>query len=376
MHLALLILGWVFGVLLVVVGALLMFTGNPLMGIPLVLIAVLILPPLRAVEEHLLREPLVWWVRGIAVVVLLAAFYAVIFIGMIGQTSIYASPEVEARLMTLYDEAMASWPVPYENRYVETEYGSMHVVVCGPEDAPPLLLVHASGVAAFSWRPNVAALSRSRRIYAVDLFGEANRTRIDEIGHLPETGPQAATLLATVLDTLGVERADVVGASIGGFVSLNLAIHHPERVARLALLCPMGLAPTGRTVAIMTLATMFPVGPLQDWAAKWALGDSPETEELSGEWFRVMMGGVVPKPTMPRVLSSEELASIKTPTLLILGRNDGVVDADAASAQAGSIPDLEVIVLDGGHLIGVDHAEDCNEMLSEFLDRNPVSGSL
>ncbi len=47
--------------------------------------------------------------------------------------------------MEIYDEKMMEWPIPYEDIFVDTEYGKVHVIASGPEDAPPMLLVACFG---------------------------------------------------------------------------------------------------------------------------------------------------------------------------------------------------------------------------------------
>jgi len=57
--------------------------------------------------------------------------------------------------MDIYNEKLTEWPVPYESVFLDTSYGKVHVIESGPTDAPPLLLIHASAVAGWSWLDNV-----------------------------------------------------------------------------------------------------------------------------------------------------------------------------------------------------------------------------
>jgi len=61
-------------------------------------------------------------------------------------TSIYASPESKAKFMEIYDQKMTEWPVDYEDIFLITEYGVIHVIASGPEDAPPGLTARKSVV--------------------------------------------------------------------------------------------------------------------------------------------------------------------------------------------------------------------------------------
>ena len=64
--------------------------------------------------------------------------------------SIYKSPEIETKLMGIYDGKLGQWPVPYESIFLDTTYGKVHTIVSGPEDSPPAMLLHASGLSAWS----------------------------------------------------------------------------------------------------------------------------------------------------------------------------------------------------------------------------------
>ncbi len=53
--------------------------------------------------------------------------------------SIYENPEIEKKLMAIYENRMAQWPVPYESRYINSQYGKIFAIISGPEDGPPIL---------------------------------------------------------------------------------------------------------------------------------------------------------------------------------------------------------------------------------------------
>ncbi|HEX5830854.1 MAG TPA: alpha/beta fold hydrolase [Gemmatimonadaceae bacterium] len=115
----------------------------------------------------------------------------------------------------------------------------VRVVEAGPTEGVPVVLVHGWACSAYSFRHTIPALAAAgRRVVAVDL-----------LGHGLSDKPLAASLysahgltsyLVAVLDALEVPRADLVGHSLGGGLALRLALHHPERVRRLAALSPVG----------------------------------------------------------------------------------------------------------------------------------------
>ncbi len=97
----------------------------------------------------------------------------------------------------------------------------------------PLLLLHGFTGSARTWEPFLPAWSATRRAIAVDLLGHGGSDSPAD----PEryTMPRCVAVLVAVLDRFGLERADVLGYSMGGRVALHLAAAHPERIGALVL---------------------------------------------------------------------------------------------------------------------------------------------
>lgn len=119
-----------------------------------------------------------------------------------------------------------------EHHSVEANGIRIHVVTAGPPDGEPVLLIHGFPETWYEWRKTIPALEDGYRLIAPDTrgFGRSDK---------PE-GPYDRAMLADdmlgVLDSLGVERAAVVGHDWGGIIGFKMAIDHPERTTRLALL--------------------------------------------------------------------------------------------------------------------------------------------
>lgn len=105
----------------------------------------------------------------------------------------------------------------------------IHYVVAG--DGPPVLLIPGLGMSAATWEPVGRRLAASRRVIYADPRGSGQSDRPD----VPYTGDLLAADMAAVLDHAGVQRADVVGMSMGGMIAQHLALEHPGRVRSLGL---------------------------------------------------------------------------------------------------------------------------------------------
>ncbi|RZS90918.1 pimeloyl-ACP methyl ester carboxylesterase [Motilibacter rhizosphaerae] len=107
----------------------------------------------------------------------------------------------------------------------------LHVAAAGPEDAPPVVLLHGWPQHWWCWRHVIPPLARDHRVLAVDLRG-CGWSDVPASGYDKE---QLAADVVGVLDTLGVERTRLVGHDWGGWVAGLLAQRHPERVTDLLL---------------------------------------------------------------------------------------------------------------------------------------------
>ena len=361
-----LVLGWVFAVIFGLLTVSMLLLHNWLEALVLFLVMLLCLPPVTTFLQDqfgLFIHPLL---RVLLIAGLLFLFVRLLLGGE--ATSIYASPDVQEQFSAIYDEKMTEWPVPYEDRYLDTEYGKIHVIVSGPEDGAPLLLLHASGVASWSWKYNIAELSQYYRAYTIDLIGDAGKSELASMDHVLQTGEDQANLYAEIADQLGVDRAAVIGASEGGFIGSNYAMHYPERVDKLILLGPMGYAGATRSVIRIMFAQFFPLKPIQDRTFSWAFSDATALKADYNEWFRLLMTGIRPAKVMPLPYTAEQRQRLQVPVLFVFGERDNLVgDPEAATRLVQDVPDARVEVVNAGHLMAGELPEQVNALILKYL---------
>lgn len=152
--------------------------------------------------------------------------------------------EDPTRFLAAYDAVLDHWPVPVDRMDLASVYGTTRVIACGPVDGEPLVLLHGGGATSAVWFANVADLSRTRRVYAVDRIGEAGRSlrggrpvrSVDDL--LDWLDGVLDGVLDGGLDGSGPSRVDLCGHSYGGWIALTYALRTPQRVRKLALLDP------------------------------------------------------------------------------------------------------------------------------------------
>ncbi len=147
----------------------------------------------------------------------------------------FRSPRARAQFIEKYDAVVADWPVACEERDVGTEFGTTHVIVSGPESAPPLVLLHGAGATA----SDVGSRHRDAQCDISLLLRRHDHRGQQEHCHQAEPRKdQARRVVASGVRGPRHRAGSVVGLSYGGWLAANLAVQSPELVNRLVLLCP------------------------------------------------------------------------------------------------------------------------------------------
>lgn len=213
----------------------------------------------------------------------------------------------------------------------------LNVVVAGDASAPPLLLLHGVTDSSFSWSRVLPALAARFRVIAPDQRGHGDSEKPLD-GYRPS---ELAGDAAALLDALGVERAGVVGHSMGTFVGQQLAFAAPQRVTRLALI---GGGPTvdipalhELMAALDTFADVVPLEFTREFQAGTVALPLPEgfldrvvaeSAKLPARVWRALFAGMLAEREPP------ELAKLELPIFVLGGEQDLMFPADAQRALA------------------------------------------
>ena len=288
---------------------------------------------------------------------------------MTNNPSIYTSPEGQAKCMAIYEAALAHWPVPYEQFDLPTRFGSTHIIACGPKNGPPLVLLHGQWASATMWSSAITELSHNQRVYAVD--------QIDDVGksvptRIPASRSDYSEWLLDVFDQLGLQPADVVGLSYGGFLAVNFALHSPDRVKRLILLCPgvPSFGPPTLKWAVHGLPMMlFPARLTAKWLVQGLSVNGYHPNDLEAE--QLVAGVMFLRSRIPfrPVFSDIELGNIKMPVLLLIGDREAMYNPQSAVTRAQQlISHIEAeIIPNAGHMLHTDQPEVVISRVMQFL---------
>jgi len=296
------------------------------------------------------------------------------------QTSTFKTPEGEATYLAAYEAAMKLWPVPYEETEIPTRFGITHVVVTGPEDAPPLVLLHGMSMTLTMWSPNIADFSKDYRVYAIDVLGQPGRSIPNYDEPIRDAG-DFVTWLHEVLDRLNLDRASLVGMSMGGWIAINFTMAAPERVHKLVLLSPAAsFQPIVKQFMLRgMLMSMIPIRYTANSFMGWmGIKDTPGdliSRCLLDLFYLGMKHFRMPPESafiMPAVFSDEELRALHVPVLLLIGENEVIYEAAKALGRARALlPNFEGdLVPRSNHNMCGSHYQIVDARVLDFLKDN------
>jgi len=267
---------------------------------------------------------------------------------------IYKSPEGERLVRERYLAFLKHWPVAYQQIRIQTSQGETFVIASGVEDAPPLLLFHGSAGNTAMWMAEVRAFAGHFRVYAIDMIGEAG---LSAPSRPPLSSDVYCLWLDEVLLCLSVDRTSMVGVSLGGWLALDYATRRPERVERVAVLCPGGI---GRQKAGIVFA-MIALRMCGTWGrrklSELLLG-RPAADPTPPVRAFMNFVSLIHQHFRPRrmklpIFSDDALRRLDMPVLAIVGARDVLLDSlETKSRLERYAPKAEVVFLpEAGHFI-------------------------
>ena len=283
-------------------------------------------------------------------------------------TSIYKTPGGEAEIHALYDEALAS--LEYESLTVGTRFGDTHVLVIGPENAPPVVFLPGGNFLNPTCLKWFLPLAEAHRIYAPDIVGQPGRSAQERPS---PKGDDHAWWMEDVLDGLGLKRIPLVGLSYGAGVAIRTMGYAPERVSRAALVSSSGIAsgPIPRILARVAVPMLvYRIRPTRKHLLRAARSIMTEPEDLAVLQLGAVYRHVRLDAGLPRMATEEELGGFGGPVAVFASEEDVFFPARVVLVRAKEIfPNLAHIeCLRGCRHVPSEAALGCvNEDIRTFL---------
>jgi 3-oxoadipate enol-lactonase len=252
----------------------------------------------------------------------------------------------------------------------------MHYEVSG--QGQPVLLLHAGIADCRMWNDQFGPLSVEHTVIRCDLRGFGNTPRgTVRFSHYRD--------VATLLDSLGIENVNLVGASFGGSVAIDFALAFPQRTRSLILCAPAvsGAVPSAEMLTIDSTEEAFLTRGDLAWAAAfnvrtWVVGPYRQPGDVSTTLQQRVTemqlhnysiptpAGAKSVPLEPRAIT--RLEEIRVPTLVMIGEKDIPSFQSLSEIVAKRIPHTKKIVVPGAaHMINMEQPEMFNHILMDYL---------
>lgn len=243
----------------------------------------------------------------------------------------------------------------------------------------PLLMIMGLTANATWWPPELLdSLAKDFKVITFDNRGAGSSSRTDDSFTMVTMADDAAKLM----DALGVDKAHVLGISMGGMIGQELVLKYPDRVNKL-ILCAS--APGGPETVLdpdviteMVQANQLPPEERQKFTVKVLFTETfvKENPQLMEEYLERLSLYPMDPPYIMRQTeavmgfsSLSRLSNIKAPALVVAGSEDILLPAANSRLLAAKIPGARLIVLDGiGHAVMAD-IDNFASMVKEFLEK-------
>ncbi len=262
---------------------------------------------------------------------------------------------------------------------VKTPFGTLSTAQAG--SGPPLLAVHGLGGSKASFLPTLALMSGSHRVIAVDLPGFGDSVKPLRAAY---DAPYFASVMTALLDELGLDRAHVVGNSMGGRIALELALTVPDRVDRLVLLSPaMAWLRPRRWAPVVRLLrpelTMVPL-PVSGLVRRLVPGGADGWTAAGVDEFLRAFSTARGRHAFHAVLRNiyldaphgedglwSRLEGMRHDALFVWGRGDRLVPIGFMKHVERTLPAARHLELECGHVPQVERPFETHDAMRDFL---------
>jgi pimeloyl-ACP methyl ester carboxylesterase len=231
---------------------------------------------------------------------------------------------------------------------------SLHVRDTGPKDAPAVIMIHGFGASLHTWNAWSTAMSDTYRVVRFDLPGSGLSPPDPDADY---TDARVAALLLRLMDRLGIDKAALIGNSIGGRIAWRTAAMHPGRIRRLVLVSPDGFASPGfeydQAPAVPAMLRLMrytlPKFMVRSNLAQ-SYGDSAALNQTTVDrYYDLLLAPGSRQALLDRlgqtVLSDPRpvLPKINIPVLLVWGEKDALIPFSNAQDYLASLPDARLV---------------------------------
>jgi pimeloyl-ACP methyl ester carboxylesterase/putative sterol carrier protein len=305
-----------------------------------------------------------------------------------GRVTVRGNLGLALRLESIFDPVFPRPATAPQDRTVMSDGLPVSILEAGRGD--PVLLLHGLGATKVSFLPTMLALAKDHRVIAPDLLGHGDTAK----PLVRYDAPTYARFVLSLMNTLDIDRAHLIGNSMGGRISLELAMAFPDRIRSVSLLCPAvaflkrrGMVPFVRILrpelgfvphrlphrlVVRSIRTMF--SQPDRLPPSWYAAGADEFLRI----FRTPRGRAALYASMRNIYLDEpagergfwvRLERLDRPAMFVWGDHDRLVPAAFDRHVRRVLPDAASHVLDDcGHVPQFEHPERTHSLIRSFIE--------
>ncbi|MDQ6469089.1 alpha/beta hydrolase [Flavobacterium sp. LHD-80] len=270
-----------------------------------------------------------------------------------------------------YDKALKLWEIPLIEENVKTSFGTAHVVIAGPKNGKDLVLLHGMDASSTMWYPNIKALSKNHRVFAIDFLMEPNKSTLTA---KPLSSEEIVTLYNEIFNHYKLKKFDIVAASRGGWIATLLAIQKKNSIDKIVLLSPaqtFKFIDKPRKTSSALLLKLFPSEKKFNKTLKTFSTHPEKISPIYNRQFYLANKYAKSNSSMLKMtpFSDKELESIQNPVLVLIGDHD-VINSEESLERAKKhlIHSKTETIKDAGHFLSIDQSQIVNDAIRVFLE--------
>lgn len=284
---------------------------------------------------------------------------------------VFHTKKEEQSYLSSYDKALKLWNIPYTEENIKTSFGTAHVIVAGPKNGKDLILLHGMDASSTMWYPNIKALAKNHRIYAIDFLMEPGKSNLTT---KPLSKENIVVWYKEIFTHYKLKKFDIVAASRGGWIATLLAVQKENSIDKIVLLSPAQTFEFINKVGKTSSALMLKLFPSEKKFGKTLETFSTHPEKISPVYKRQFyLANKYAKSNSSMLkmtpFSNDELKSIKNPILILIGDKDVINSEDSLEKAKETLPNSKTkIIKDAGHFLSIDQTKIVNDAMVDFLE--------
>ncbi|MCS6873296.1 MAG: alpha/beta hydrolase [Pyrinomonadaceae bacterium] len=260
-----------------------------------------------------------------------------------------------------------------QEKFVTIFGAKIRYIEAGENNQQKVILLHGLGSSAEAWQMNVRRLSEKFHVFIPDQVGFGKSDK-------PFLKYRVATyvdFLDKFMSELKIEKAHIIGNSMGGWIAALMALKYPDKVEKLVLVAPAGLLPERIDEMRVYQLNNSTRDEIRDNMKRIFASPLLQNNEALVDQFltqRVLFNdGYTISSLIESIRRKEDflngkLNQIKKQTLIIWGRQDGLLPVSDAYVFNKEIASSKLVIFDNcGHVPQLEKAEDFNRLVEEFL---------